>query len=342
MARRKSMEDAVRFWTMAREWLHAYLPKVRRASPKTVEAYRASLENLIGYLEAERGMAREEIGFGALGRPTVKGWVAWMNDERRYSAKTVNLRLTALKSLLRYCSAEDPSLTAEYVGACTVRPPKVARKPVDYLKPEETKALLTAYSGRTAKERRNRAMLVLLYETGARVSELTGIRASDLQLDAPARITLMGKGGKWRAVPLGDACAAHMRVYMDEFHPHAEPGDPLFFCMRDGARHALSTDAVSLVLKKAGDTAKAICPDMPRLHCHLIRKTRAMDLYQAGVPLPLVAQLLGHESVSTTSGFYAFATDSMMERAVRAAAPESAAAFGGVAPERMSTLFSLR
>ena len=128
MTRRKSMGDAVRFWAMAREWLQAYLPKVRRASPKTIEAYRASLENLISFLEAERGMGREEIGFGALGRPTVKGWVAWMNGEKGYSAKTVNLRLTALKSFLRYCSAEDPSLTAEYVGACAVRPPVLIRK----------------------------------------------------------------------------------------------------------------------------------------------------------------------------------------------------------------------
>ncbi|MBQ3343161.1 MAG: tyrosine-type recombinase/integrase [Kiritimatiellae bacterium] len=323
MTRRKNMEDVVRFWAMAREWLQSYLPKVRRASTKTIEAYRASLENLIGFLEAERGMGREEIGFGALGRPTVKGWVAWMNGEKGYSAKTVNLRLTALKSFLRYCSAEDPSLTAEYVGVCAVRPPKVARKPVGYLRPDETKALLSAYSGRTAKERRNRAMLVLLYETGARVSELTGIRVSDLSLEAPARVTLIGKGGKWRAVPLGDACAAHMRVYMDEFHSDAKPGDPLFFCVRDGARRALSTDAVSLVLKNAGEAARASCPGMPSLHCHLIRKTRAMDLYQAGVPLPLVAQLLGHESVSTTSGFYAFATDDMMAEAVRAAAPIS-------------------
>jgi len=161
------------------------------------------LECLIGYLEAECGMAREDIGFGTLDRPNVKRWVAWMSEEKGYSAKTVNLRLTALKSFLRYCSAEDPSLTAEYVGACAVKPPKVARRPVGYLSPDETKAVLAAYSGRTAKERRHRAMLVLLYETGARVSELTGIRASDLSLEAPARVTLMGKGGKWRACRSG-------------------------------------------------------------------------------------------------------------------------------------------
>ena len=101
MTRWRNVEDAVRFWTMAREWLQSYLPKVRRSSPKTVEAYRLSLECLICYLETECGARREEIGFDALNRAVAKGWVAWMNEKRAYSAKTVNLRLTALKSFLR-------------------------------------------------------------------------------------------------------------------------------------------------------------------------------------------------------------------------------------------------
>ncbi|MEE8722938.1 MAG: tyrosine-type recombinase/integrase [Eggerthellaceae bacterium] len=342
MTRRKQAGDVVRFWTMARDWLHAYLPKVRLASPKTVEAYRTSLECLIGYLESECGMRREDIGFDAVDRATVKAWVAWMNGPRGYSPKTVNLRLTALKSFLRYCSAEDAVLTAELAEASAVRAPKAPRKPVEYLRPGETRALLAAYSGRTAKERRNRAMLVLLYETGARVSELTGMAMSDLSLEKPARATLQGKGGKWRTVPIGDACAAHMRVYMQEFHPDSNPHAPLFFCMHDGRRHALSTDAVSLVLKNAGGIARTACPSMPKLHCHLIRKTRAMDLYQAGVPLPIVAQMLGHESVSTTSGFYAFATDSMMEEAVRAAVPDVLVESKPVCGHRADALFSLR
>ena len=86
---------------------------------------------------------------------------------------------------------------------------------------------------------------------------------------------------------------------------------PLFHSTRNGAIQPLSVDRIDEILKTMPE----------RVHCHLIRRTRAMDLYQQGVPLPLIMQLLGHESMSTTSAFYAFATLDMMRKAVDAANP---------------------
>ena len=309
------------FWKLARNYLHDYMPVIKNLSDKSVEAYKQSLKSYLQFLKENRSLVNEDVTFESFSRDNVKDFVGWLK-EHNYAPKSINLKLTAIRSFLKYCSEEDFEFRGIYTEVCSIKKQKEEKRPIQYLQPAATASILSAYDTKTTKHRRNRMMLILLYDTGARVQELVDLNLSSLHLEtANPYVTLIGKGRKSRNVPLMKKTVKHLAVYLKEFHPEANE-NPLLYSSLDGKPHRLSTDSISVVLKTAADNARKTCSDVPEnVHCHLIRKTKAMDLYKNAVPLPFIMQLLGHESMSTTSGFYAFATLEMMSDAMNKATP---------------------
>jgi len=335
------------FYAMARGYLHTFLPTVQRRSPKTIEAYRISLECFLAYLVETECIERARVTFDHLGREHLKGWLTWMIDERHYAPATVALRLSSMRAFLTYCGDEDITLVALSQAANALRAPASPRRPIEYLSGPETRAVLAAFTGHSSKSRRNRMLLILLYDTAARVGEITCLTLGDLCLTTPGHVRLTGKRDKTRVVPLSEKTMEHLRVYLAEFHPDTStlPATrPLFYSPHHGMPTRLSSDTVAAVLTRAANAARRTCTSVPEnIHCHMLRKTKAMDLYQQGVPLPIIMRLLGHDSMSTTAAFYAFATLDMMRQAVNAATPAiDSPAAAPISKDRLEALYSLR
>lgn len=318
--------DSLYFWNTASEFLNHYLPDIRRSSPNTTESYRCSLNNYIDYLETDKKVNRREVSFIQFGRGNIKEYMSWMNKIKGLAPKTCNLRLTAIHSLMEYASSECTDLMALYLEACSIKGMKTPQKPIEFFEKSAMSALMNAPDITKKTERRNQMVLIFLYDTAARVSEMIDIRLCDLHFDAATPYaTLYGKGRKYRNIPLMEKTLEHLKRYLMEFHKDDNTDMPLFYVVSHGKKHKLSADTPEKMLKRYAAKCTLSGITIPeRVHCHMIRKTRAMDLYQKGIPLTHIQQLLGHENLSTTSGFYAFATLATLAESLEKANPTKA------------------
>jgi site-specific recombinase XerD len=309
-------------WNTSTEYLNNELPNIRKKSINTVETYRRSLNAFIDYMEKEKGVSRLKICFFDFSKDNIKSFLIWMKDTLHLSEKTCNLRITAIKSLLSYASEESINITPIYVKAKEVRGVNVPSKKIEYFEDYQLGALFNGIGNETKTERRNGMMLILGYDAALRVSELIDLKITSLHIDAEVPyITVLGKGSKYRNVPLMNKTILHIKKYLEEFHPESDMQAPLFYAVTHGKQHQLSDDTVQNMLKKYADKSRAKVHMPEYIHFHMLRKTRAMDLYQEGCPLPYIQQLLGHKNISTTSGFYAFATLKTLADAIEKANP---------------------
>jgi len=307
------------FWKYVRNYLTVYLPRIRCLSQGTADSYRQSISLYCTFLKEKGGIEFSKVSFEYVTRESVLKFIQWLRYRRSCGVSTCNLRLSALKSFFKYCADEDISLYSVYQEIKRIPLMKAPRIPVGYMSETALKALLAQPDIRTVKGMRNRMIIIMLYDTGTRVQELVDMKLTDLCLHAKNPFIIVnGKGNSTRSIPLMDKTVAHLKNYLRQFHsiPDESTDKPLFYSIRSGIPHVLSTDTVAIMLKNYGESARKICPEVPgRVHPHLIRHTRAMDLYRAGMPLSYIAEFLGHVNVNTTD-IYASADVEMLRNAL--------------------------
>ncbi len=283
-----SKKDTAQFWESASDYLNHHLKVIRQVSNNTIESCRDSLNNYIDYLESVKRINRKKVTFHDFEKDALKNYQDWMITTQKLPPKTCNLRMTAIRAFLEFAAQENLWLMPIYTDACSIRNAKTENHPIEYFEPDEMKALLAAPSDASKTDRRNRMMLIFLYDTAARVSEVKHVKLEDLHLEAKVPyVTLLGKGRKFRNIPLMERTIQHLKRYIKEFPGTDKKSEKPLFCSRvHGQIHELSLDTFEKMIKKYAEQCKANGEAMPvNVHCHLIRKTRAMDLYREGVPL---------------------------------------------------------
>lgn len=265
--------DSSFFWSSASEFLNNELSGIRKKSSNIVEAYRRSLNGYIDFLESEKSIKRKDICYQDFNKNNLKDYLIFMKDSRRLSEKTCNLRMTAIRTLLAYAAEESIDITTVYVNAKTVKGLPVLQKEIEYFENSQLKALLVAPSVDTKIGRRDRMILNLGYDAGLRVSELTRLTVSSLHLDAETPfVTILGKGSKYRNVPLMSRTVHHLKAYMKEFHPVIKMAMHLFYTTTHGIRHSLSDDTIQNLLKRYTNQSRSSIMMPEKVHFHMLRK----------------------------------------------------------------------
>jgi site-specific recombinase XerD len=305
------------FFKTIRSYLQEYLSKQRCYSENTIKSYRYALNLLVEYLRGEKYLTLSQIDFSIFDRELVLGYLDWLETARHCSASTRNQRLMALHSFFNYAGVLDCAQISLCLEVKEIHVKKAPGRIVEFLSEDALKALLAQPGTKKRTDCRNQFFMTLMYETAARCDELLRMKVCDLRLNTRYPVAnLVGKGDKPRSVALLSKAVEHCKQYLQMFHsdPGASENDFLFFTVIHGVKHAMSTDNAEAFMKKYGEEARLICPEVPvRVHPHQLRHTRAIHFYRDGMPLALLSEYLGHASVETTK-IYAYA-DTEMKRA---------------------------
>lgn len=290
------MSDRSLLGPWVRRFLLEHLVEERNFARNTQLSYRDTLTLLLPFASVQAGVAIDRMSVQDLSPDTVRSFLAHLELERDCSVATRNLRLSAIHSLARFIGVRSP----EHLSWCTevriVPFKKSAKAMIGYLEKPELEALLRAPDRSTGLGARDHALLLFLYNSGARADEAARLTLGNLQLGTSPSVRILGKGNKWRVCPLWAATVAALkpliedRVSVDAVF-RGRTGEPM---TRFGVHRLVTTHAEEACKHVATIGAKRVSP-------HTIRHTTAVHLLRAGVDINTIRAWLGHVSLDTTN-----------------------------------------
>jgi len=306
-----------KFVQLIHDFLTIFLPKQSGSSQHTVLAAQQVWNMLLNYVCATTGKKAETLTFAEFNYASVMGFLDTKEKEKSWTPKTRNHRLGVIRSFFRYVSGIEPTLSY-YLEELKKIPMKKSQNKtfiLEYMSEIAVSTMLNQPDTSRKMGIRDTFFMSSMYDTAARDSELLSMHFHDID---PINKTacLLGKGNKPRLVPVDDNTVSQFHRYAKLYHPAGVGVRPLFYTVRKGSIGLMSDDNAARFIKKYVEGTRALCPEMPdKITPHTIRRSRAMHMYQRGMPLELIALILGHEDPQTTR-IYAKANLDMKRKAM--------------------------
>jgi site-specific recombinase XerD len=320
------------FATLLQRYFVDHLTQHRAASSRTIATYRDTFRLLLLFAERHIGKPPTDVKLTDLDAAFVLAFLNHLERDRGNASRSRNARLAAVRSFLRYAAHHDISALPVIQRTLAIPMKRYDKPRLGFLSREEMQAILNAPDARNWTGRRDRALFTVLYNSGARVSEVIGLRVSDVVLAGTPCVHIHGKGRKQRTIPLWRSTAAVLRGWKRELGDIADAA--AIFPNRDGTTMTRSnvTQRLALYVKAAAEHSPSLRGR--RISPHTIRHTTAMHLLQSGVDVTVIALWLGHESTTTTH-MYIEADLSMKKRALERLHPPQTGRSGYRPPDQL-------
>jgi len=276
-----------------------YLRVQKGLSINTLSAYRDAIKLLLCYGADTLKKSVDELMTEDITESLVLNFLDHLETRRGCTVRTRNARLAAIRSLFAFIAREEPVLLMQCQQVRAITTTRAEHRIVDYLEEKELQAVLDSIDINSRTGVRDRALFMLMYNTGARVSEIVNLKRDDLRLIDTAQVNLLGKGKKPRSCPLWPETVTALEAYLKQRKPKENDtqqvllnanGDPI---TRFGIRH---------ITRKYGIKAQIKCPSIKSktVNPHTLRHTTAMHLLRSGNDISMVSYWLGHAHINTT------------------------------------------
>lgn len=282
-----------------RPFFYQYLAGMKGVSSNTIISYRDALKLFLRFGAQRLKKPVDRLNIEDLDDKMILAFLNHIENGIGNSTNTRNARLAGIRTFFGFVGGEEPPLLESCRKIRSIPAKRVEHKAIEYLDANEMQAIFDSVNIQSRTGIRDKALLLTLYNTGARVQEIVDLSIGDLRLNPPGQVKLLGKGRKQRGCPLWPETIDALKNYLENRHPK-DPNSEHVFLNANGT--PITRFGIGYIITKHAEKASMRCPSLNKktVGPHTFRHSTAMHLIQAGNDINMVRLWLGHADINTT------------------------------------------